>query len=213
MRTNPLIATPAAGTRGTLRLTLLAPIAAAALGLAACASEEPAPSTVAEAAPAAVPDPVAHGEYLVKAIGCNDCHTPWKMGEMGPEPDMSRMLSGHPQDLVVTMPALSEGWMAAISSTFTAFGGPFGISYSANLTPDPTGLGAVTEEMFTQAIRNGKHYGTGRPLLPPMPWMWYRILSDEDLHAMWTYLQTIPAIQNTVPQPMVIEPAPMPAAE
>ena len=42
------------------------------------------------------PDPgvVQRGEYLVKIMGCNDCHTPWKMGPQGPEPDMTRFLSG-----------------------------------------------------------------------------------------------------------------------
>jgi hypothetical protein len=59
--------------------------------------------------------------------------------------------------------------------------------------------------MFTKALRNGKHYGEGRPILPPMPWMWYRNLTDEDMHAMWTYLQSIPPIQNTVPQPIIPE--------
>ena len=42
-------------------------------------------------------DKVARGKYLVTTSGCNDCHTPWKMGPKGPEPDMSRMLSGHPE--------------------------------------------------------------------------------------------------------------------
>jgi hypothetical protein len=130
------------------------------------------------------------------------------MGAKGPEPDMSRMLSGHPQGMDLEAPVLSGGWMVAIAPTFTAFGGPFGISYAANLTPDATGLGAITEDMFKQALRSGKHYGTGRPLLPPMPWMWYRNLTDEDLHAMWAYLQTIPAIQNTVPQAVVAGPPP-----
>ena len=40
---------------------------------------------------------VQRGEYLVKIMGCNDCHTPWKMGPQGPEPDMTRFLSGHPE--------------------------------------------------------------------------------------------------------------------
>ncbi len=39
---------------------------------------------------------VARGKYLVNTSGCHDCHTPFKMGPNGPEPDMSRMLSGHP---------------------------------------------------------------------------------------------------------------------
>jgi hypothetical protein len=42
---------------------------------------------------------VERGRYLVTAIGCNDCHTPLKMTARGPEPDMARMLSGHPSSL------------------------------------------------------------------------------------------------------------------
>jgi hypothetical protein len=42
-----------------------------------------------------------HGKYLVTAMGCNDCHTPLKMGPMGPEPDMARALSGHPMEVPV----------------------------------------------------------------------------------------------------------------
>src|SRR5262245_3121705 len=42
---------------------------------------------------------VRRGEYLVKIMGCNDCHTPWKMGPEGPEPDMDRFLSGHPEQI------------------------------------------------------------------------------------------------------------------
>ena len=44
------------------------------------------------------------GAYLVRAMGCNDCHTPWKLGPKGPEPDMSRALSGHPADFVDAAP-------------------------------------------------------------------------------------------------------------
>ena len=36
------------------------------------------------------------GEHLVTIAGCHDCHTPKKMGAMGPEPDFSLALSGHP---------------------------------------------------------------------------------------------------------------------
>jgi len=41
----------------------------------------------------------AGGAYLVKIMGRNDCHTLWKMGANGPEPDMTRMLSGHPEQV------------------------------------------------------------------------------------------------------------------
>src|SRR5688500_16665014 len=77
---------------------------------------------------------IERGDYLVSIAGCNDCHTPFKMGPNGPEPDMSRMLSGHPQDLVMSAPPVVEmpwGWSGAISNT--AFAGPWGISYAFNL--------------------------------------------------------------------------------
>ena len=94
------------------------------------------------------------------------------MGPNGPEPDMTRMLSGHPEKAEVGKPPKLEGaWMAAVSNDFTAWSGPWGISYTANLTPDQnTGLGIWTEDMFIKAIREGKHMGTSRPILPPMPW-------------------------------------------
>jgi len=156
---------------------------------------------------AATPDAakLARGEYLVKIMGCNDCHTPWAMGANGPGPDMTRMLSGHPQDLKITAaPSLGEGpWVWAATGTNTAFAGPWGVSFTANLTPDPeTGLGKWNEETFVRAIRTGKHEGQGRPILPPMPWPMYRNATDEDLGAVFAYLQTIPAIKNRVPQPL-----------
>jgi mono/diheme cytochrome c family protein len=141
------------------------------------------------------------GKYLVSVLGCHDCHTPWKMGEKGPEPDMSRMLSGHPQGKTLK-PAegLRDGWMYAGSETNTAFSGPWGISYAMNLTPDTgSGIGIWTEDMFVRAIRLGKHWGQSRPINPPMPWQVYRNLTDDDLHAVWSYLRTIPPIENRPP--------------
>jgi hypothetical protein len=44
--------------------------------------------------------------------------------------------------------------------------------------------------------------GRGRPVLPPMPIMMYKHMTDEDLEALFTYLQTIPAIRNRVPEPL-----------
>src|SRR5262249_30377468 len=87
-------------------------------------------------------DAVARGEYLVKVMGCNDCHTPLKMGANGPEPDMSKMLSGHPEGFHVgAAPAVPGQWLMTTAASGTAFAGPWGISYAANLTPDQnTGL-------------------------------------------------------------------------
>jgi hypothetical protein len=35
--------------------------------------------------------------------------------------------------------------------------------------------------------------------MPPMPWQVYRNMTDEDLHAVWSYLRTIPPIENRPP--------------
>src|SRR4029079_129555 len=81
---------------------------------------------------------IARGQYLVTIGGCNDCHTPLKMGPKEPEPDLSRMLSGHPEGFVITSPAKmeSEQWMIHSAPTNTAHSGPWGVSFTANLTPD-----------------------------------------------------------------------------
>lgn len=179
---------------------------AAVLTTAACSETAPPPTPTVAVAPK--PSPAERGKYLVSAAGCNDCHTPMKMGANGPEPDMSRMLSGHPEGMKVDKPPKLEGtWMAAVSNTFTAWSGPWGVSYTANLTPDQnTGLGIWTEDMFIKAIREGKHMGTSRPILPPMPWPAFRNYSDEDLKAIFAYLKTIPPVVNHVPDPIIIEP-------
>ncbi|MNC86729.1 hypothetical protein D3C83_24030 [compost metagenome] len=44
--------------------------------------------------------------------------------------------------------------------------------------------------------------GTARPILPPMPWMYYGQLPDDDLRAMFAYLKSLPPIANRVPVPL-----------
>jgi mono/diheme cytochrome c family protein len=156
-------------------------------------------------APAADPALVERGAYLVRAMGCNDCHTPWKLGPRGPEPDMSRALTGHPADVVMPPPPrLPEGpWTWLGAATNTAFAGPWGVSFAANLTPDPeTGLGKWTEEMFVATLRTRRHEGKGRPLLPPMPAPMIAQLSDQDLRAVFSYLQSLAPVKNRVPAPI-----------
>jgi mono/diheme cytochrome c family protein len=150
----------------------------------------------------------ARGKYLVDSGGCHDCHTPAKMGPNGPEPDMTRMLSGHPASLQLPPPPAPSGpWIGGVAETFTAWYGPWGISYTANLTPDKeTGLGQWTEQQFIDTIRSGRHQGRGRQILPPMPWPAYKNLNDADLKAIFAYLRTIPVIQNKVPDPVIAPP-------
>lgn len=148
---------------------------------------------------------VARGEYLVTTSVCHDCHTPFKLGPDGPEPDMTRALSGHPEGMKLPpAPKLPDGpwvWMGA--GTNTAFAGPWGVSFTANLTPDKeTGTGAWTADQFIATIRTGRHLGKGRPILPPMPWPMYRNMTDDDLRSIFAYLQTLTPIKNKVPAPI-----------
>jgi hypothetical protein len=147
-------------------------------------------------------DPVKRGAYLVSIMGCHDCHTPFKMGPKGPEPDMTLALSGHPEAMGALKPAPADKgpWVWSGAGTNTAYSGPWGVSYAMNLTPDEnTGLGIWTEEMFVGAIRTGRHMGTSRPIQPPMPWPVYRNATDEDLKAIYAYLRTIKPIKNRIP--------------
>lgn len=146
---------------------------------------------------------VKRGEYLATIGGCHDCHTPMKMGPKGPEPDMSKMFSGHPADAKMPPPPdLGKGpWLWAGAATNTAFAGPWGVTYSANLTADKgTGLGSWKVNDFVKAMRTGKHAGVGREILPPMPWQNLARMTDGDLRALYAYLQSVPVISNAVPQ-------------
>lgn len=155
-------------------------------------------------------DLVKRGEYLVLSLGCTDCHSPQLMGPEGPYPDPARHLSGHPADMTLPPPPQPSGpWIASFTDSGTAWAGPWGISYTRNLTPDKeTGLGTWTEEQFIQTLRTGRQQGRGRQILPPMPWPVYGKLNDDDLKAIYAYLQSIPAIKNKVPDPVIAEPPP-----
>ena len=113
------------------------------------------------------------GKYLVEGIvGCGNCHTP-----QGPNgPIFSRALSGGPP--------LEE------PNVFTAL--------PSNITPDPeTGIGKWTDAQLKLAIREGKR-PDGLLIGPPMPFYYYRHISDADLDAIVAYLRSVPAISNKV---------------
>lgn len=180
-------------------------IATAALAMAACHSQEREPVDVSREellAPKSA-ELISRGEYLVTIGACHDCHSPKVMTAMGPEPDTSRLLSGHPHDLPVSEIPDNKEWVL-FSMDLTTFVGPWGVSFAANLTPDDTGIGNWSFEQFKTAIRKGKAKGleTNRDLLPPMPWQMYRNFTDEDLRAIFTYLKSLKPIENLVPQPV-----------
>ncbi len=160
----------------------------------------------AETKPLTKVEKVARGKYLVNFGGCNDCHTPKIYTDMGPIPDTTRLLSGHPADEMLPAGDVSmtaPGKWIMTEKNFTAWVGPWGISYSANLTPDKaTGIGALSEEMFIKTLREGKWMGVGRPLMPPMPWPGICSLNNEDLGCVYAYLMSLKPINNQVPQPV-----------
>jgi mono/diheme cytochrome c family protein len=190
------------------RVALLSACLPMAIAITGC-SQPPAnqQATPSAAPPAATPaqTPAERGKMLVIGGGCHDCHTTKKPGPGGPEPDLSLMLSGHPETIKITAPfkpATGSPWTIATNDTLTAWSGPWGVSFAANLTPDKeTGL-HMNEKNFVTALKTGSHLGTARPILPPMPWAWYSQLSEDDLKAIFAYLQTIPAIKNEVPAPL-----------
>jgi mono/diheme cytochrome c family protein len=144
---------------------------------------------------------IERGATLVGVGGCMDCHTPFRMGPNGPEKDLARGLSGHPQEMALPPPpVLDAAWNWAGSASTTAFVGPWGISYASNLSPDrETGIGTWHVDTFIRAMRSGKHLGVGRPIMPPMPWQALGKLPDEDLRAMFAYLMAQPPVRNQVP--------------
>lgn len=173
-------------------------------------------TTQAEKPKALLPqnEPLTHGELVTRGkylttIGlCNDCHTPKKFGPEGMSLDEDRLFSGHPEGSVlpsVDSKSLQPGSWVLFAGDLTAAVGPWGISYAANLTPDSaTGIGAWSEATFVKTLRTGKHLGQegGRPILPPMPWEFVGQMSDEDLKAVYTYLQSLPPVKNRVPAPV-----------
>jgi mono/diheme cytochrome c family protein len=186
----------------TRRANLRSTIAAVAFALAGCGQPASSPPA-APAAPAM--SPVERGKKLVIGAACHDCHTPKKMGPNGPEADLDRAFSGHPERGGVPAHLKDEKgspYTTHVSEDFTAWSGAWGVSYAANLTPDEaTGIGLWSEDAFVKAIKSGKHMGAGRPILPPMPWFWYNRLPDEDLKSIFAYLKSLPPIVNKVPPP------------
>lgn len=118
---------------------------------------------------------VARGDYLVNAVAaCSNCHSPRN-------PDGSFM----------------EGMDFAGGLDFDL--GPLGTVYARNLTPDPdTGIGSWSDAEIIRAIREGKTK-EGEQLMPPMPYMLFNNMSDDDVLAMVAYLRSLKPVRNEVP--------------
>jgi len=152
---------------------------------------------------------IKHGEYLVKIMGCNDCHSPKQLGPNGPEIIPELMLSGFPANrpILEFKDSLINKGFVMFYPDLTAAAGPWGISFSGNLTPDETGIGNWSEEQFIKALTEGKFKGldNGRKLLPPMPVENYEEMKKEDVVAIFKYLKSIKPVKNVVPAPILRE--------
>jgi len=73
---------------------------------------------------------------------------------------------------------------------------PAFVAASANLTPDPSGIGYYDEELFLKVLRTG--YVGARPLSPVMPYSFYGNMSDDDLKAIFAYLRTVTPVRHRV---------------
>ena len=121
---------------------------------------------------------VEYGNYLVKASGCIDCHTPDKKGMIIPEL------------------AFSGG---------RSFPLPGGILSSANITPDPgTGIGTWTADAFLARFKSASYENYAATHVDStsfntlMPWTLYSGMDTTDLLAIYTYLKSVKPIEHKV---------------
>jgi mono/diheme cytochrome c family protein len=125
-------------------------------------------------APVPAPDistPEKRGEYLATLASCTECHTP-----MTPE---GQFLSGM---------EFAGGNMIVHENRQP--------SAAANLTTSPSGIPYYTEELFLEVVRTGRV--RERKLTDNMPWAHYRNMTDEDLKAIFAYLQTLAPVEHYV---------------
>jgi hypothetical protein len=117
------------------------------------------------------------GKYIVMISGCADCHsTP---GPQGPNPEMY----------------LAGGTKIGVKGA--------GAAVSRNLTPDPeTGLGKVSDDEVKRVLRSGVFRDGRRVHHRQMPWNVYANWTDEDRHAVVSYLRQVKAVKHKIPDPM-----------
>ena len=151
-------------------------------------------------------DQIKRGAYLVRIMGCHDCHTPKVFGPTGPSWDTTRLLSGHPASMPLAKidKNVLKDW-SLMGPLLTSFAGQWGVSFAANISSDTaTGIGSWTFEQFKTTLKKGRYKGAmeGRMLLPPMPYQNFENINDEDLSDIFTYLKSTKPISNLVPAPI-----------
>lgn len=73
----------------------------------------------------------------------------------------------------------------------------YGTFYTPNITPDiDTGIGNWSERDFNRALREGLR-PDGTQLYPVFPYTAYTKLTDDDIKALWAYLRSLSAVNQT----------------
>ncbi len=125
------------------------------------------------------PDPtdqVRYGAYLVNAAACSDCHTRFENGDYVGEKFAGGRVFELP-DATVTSP---------------------------NLTPHESGIAQWTKEMFVDRFKMYANEHLTAPKVNPgefqtvMPWVMYGGMKESDLEAIYTYLHSLPPVENYV---------------
>jgi mono/diheme cytochrome c family protein len=122
---------------------------------------------------------IAYGKYMFTAVGCNECHTPQEQGQ----PIEGKYLAG-------------------------GFEFPFPdgtVVRSLNITPHKeTGIGTWTEQQFVACFKQYSdstytpHPVQNGDFKTVMPWLFYTHMKQEDLKAIFAYLQSVPPVENKV---------------
>jgi mono/diheme cytochrome c family protein len=128
---------------------------------------------------------VARGKYLVDTVmTCHNCHTPRGPNGLA----MDKALSG--------------------GARFDER--PFDV-YAANITSDrETGIGSWSVDDIKKLLTTGVR-PNGVPVANVMPTGFYRILTDDDLTAIASYVHSLPPVSNKVPAPVYKIPLPQTA--
>lgn len=123
-------------------------------------------------------DVVEYGRYMITAAACTDCHTRMENGAFVGEPYAGGNEYTLPDGSVIR---------------------------AANITPhQTTGIGSWTKEQFVTRFKMYVDSSYVPQQVQPgqmqtlMPWQMYGGMSEEDLGAIYEYLRTIPAVENSI---------------
>lgn len=114
------------------------------------------------------------GEYVANNLECFSCHS----------------ATFETNDYLT--PSKSEGYYGGGNAMVDMDGNTI---YTANITPHETGIGTWSKEEFIKAVKTGV-VPEGNALRAPMPP--YPLMSDEEIGAIYAYLQTITPIDNEI---------------